>query len=182
MMKISENLLRYLMVHTRRTSRLAFSSRDALSLILIAGLPFVMVSSISINKSLHQNMAYAYGGSSAVQVSADASRVVAAQVKGNPEALLKITGVQAGMIFDEPGLKRTEGDMAIWQYRTNDCVLDLYIADTGEGAVTHYEARPRLKASTARSAQAFDAAQSRECVKSVFAGHDGVVPLQFASR
>lgn len=176
MMNFSQNLLRYLMVHTRRKGRLAFSSRDALSLILMVGLPFVMVSSLSINKALHKNMAFAYAASSEA-VNADVVRVVAAQVKGNPDALLKIGGPQAFVLFDEPGLKRAEGDMAIWQYRTADCVLDLYIADKGEGAVTHYEARPR-----SADATAFDDAQSRDCVRSVFNGHDGVKPLVFASR
>ena len=179
MMNISQNFLRYLMVHTKRKGRLAFSSRDALSLILMVGLPFVMVSSLSINKALQKNMAFAYASSSFAPINSDVVRVVAAQIKGNPDTLLKIVGPQAVMIFDEPGLKRAEGDMAIWQYRTADCVLDLYIANKGEGAVTHYEARPRRKSA---DATAFDDAQSRDCVRSVFGGHDGDKPLIFASR
>lgn len=186
MMKIPENLLRYMIVHTRRKGRLAFSSRDALSLILIAGLPFVMVSSISINKAIHKNNAYAYASTSpSAAASYDMDRTgrqVAAQVKGNPDTLLHINGPQVTMIFDRPGLMRAEGDMSIWQYRTVSCVLDVYVADKGAGPVVHYEARSRVKASGAPAPEAFDDSQSRECVKSVFSGHDGVKPMIFASR
>lgn len=184
MMKISATL-RYLIVHARRKGRLAFSSRDALSLILIAGLPFVMVSSFSINKSINHNVAYAYATAQAAPSlpPAEAERLgrhIAAQVKGNPEAFLKLSGPQVAMIFNKPGLQRTEGDMGVWQYRTHDCVLDLYIADKGNGPVTHYETRSRSKAS--RGDSAMDQTANRECVKSVFNGHDGLVPMQFASR
>ncbi len=184
MMKISATL-RYLIVHARRKGRLAFSSRDALSLILIAGLPFVMVSSFSINKSVNRNVAYAYATARTVPSvpPAEAERLgrhIAAQVKGNPAAFLKLSGPQVAMIFNKPGLQRTEGDMGVWQYRTHDCVLDLYIADKGNGSVTHYETRSRSKASGGDNAM--DQATRRECVKSVFNGHDGLVPMQFASR
>lgn len=188
MMKISENILRYLMVHTRRKGRLAFSSRDALSLILIAGLPFVMVSSLSINKSVNQNAAYAYSSAQAptqaLPAEADRlSRHFIALIRSNPEALLKMNGPHVMAIFSTPGLQRTEGDMGIWQYRTHSCVMDLYIADSGAGVVTHYEMRTRVKAG-AGSLQddALDQATRRDCVKSVFNGHDGVTPMIFASR
>ena len=187
MMKISENLLRYLMVHTRRKSRLAFSSRDALSLILIAGLPFVMVSSISMNKSVHRNVAYAYASTqpSTGLLPADAERVgrqAASQVSVNPAALLKMNGPLIALMFSKPGLQRAEGDMGVWQYRTHDCVLDLYIADQGKGDVVHYETRARVKASDASNDAAMDGSDSRACVKSVFNGHDGITPMVFASN
>jgi len=185
MMKISIITLRYLIVHARRKGRLAFSSRDALSLILIAGLPFVMVSSFSINKSIHHNIAYAYATARAVPSVPPAGierlgRQIAAQVKGNPEAFLKLSGPQVAMIFNKPGLQRADGDVGVWQYRTHDCVLDLYIADGGKGPVMHYETRSRIKASVDDSAM--DQTAPRECVKSVFNGHDGITPMVFASR
>ena len=173
-MNISQNLLRYLMVHTRRKGRLAFSSRDALCLILIAGLPFVMVSSFAINKSVNRNAAYAYSSSQA-----SAQVVTAGQIRNNPEVLLKMNGMQVAAIFSTPGLQRAEGDMGIWQYRTHSCVMDLYIADSG--AVTHYEMRTRVKVSAGQD-DAFDQAARRDCVKSVFNGHDGLTPMVFASR
>ncbi len=185
MMKIFENLVRYLLVHTRRKGRLAFSSRDALSLVLIAGLPFVMVSSLSINKNIHQNAAYAYASSQNADISiSDAermSRQVAAQVKGNPAALLKLKGAQISLLFSKPGLQRHEGDMNVWQYRTDSCVLDVYVADSGRGNVVHYETRARVKASRSDD-DALDMTAARDCVRSVFMGHDGEKPLVFASR
>jgi len=183
MIKNSEHILRYLMVHARRKGRLAFSSRDALSLIFLAGLPFVMVSSISINKSLNRNVAYAYAAQPAAGVPvAEAERMgrqIAAQVKGDPEKLLKLNGAQVVLIFSKPGLSRAEGDMGVWQYRTHDCVLDLYVADNGQGSVVHYETRARVKSSDAQVADTMD---GRACVKSVFNGHDGLKPMLFASR
>lgn len=185
MMKIFENLVRYLIVHTRRKGRLAFSSREALSLVLIVGLPFVMVSSLSINKNLHQNAAYAYASSQDADISvSDAERMgrqLAAQVKGNPAALLKLKGAQISMIFNKPGLQRHEGTMNVWQYRTNSCVLDLYVADGGRGPVVHYETRARVKASRSDD-DAMDNTAARDCVRSVFLGHDGEATMVFASR
>lgn len=185
MMKIFENLVRYLIVHTRRKGRLAFSSREALSLILIAGLPFVMVSSLSINKNLHQNAAYAYASLPHAELSAsDAERLnrqVVAQVKGNPDALLKLKGAQISMLFSTPGLQRHEGAMNVWQYRTDSCVLDLYVADGGHGRVVHYETRARVKASQSDE-DALDMTAARDCVRAMFMGHDGEKPLVFASR
>lgn len=185
MMKIFENPVRYLIVHARRKGRLAFSSREALSLVLIAGLPFVMVSSLSINKNLHQNAAYAYASSQNADISVNdaerMSRQVAAQVKGNPEALLKLKGAQVTLLFSTPGLQRHEGTMNVWQYRTDSCVLDLYVADGGHGAVVHYETRARVKASFS-DAGGMNETAARDCVRSVFMGHDGEKHLIFASR
>ena len=185
MMKIFENLVRYLLVHTRRKGRLAFSSREALSLVLIAGLPFVMVSSFSINKNIQQNAAYAYASSQNADISiGDAerlSRQMVAQVKGNPAALLKLKGAQINFLFSTPGLQRHEGEMNVWQYRTDSCVLDLYVADGGRGNVVHYETRARVKASHSDEGD-MDVAAARDCVRSVLMGHDGEKPMIFASR
>lgn len=185
MIKIFKNLIRYLAVRTRREGRLAFSSREALSLVLVAGLPFVMVSSLSINKNFHQNAAYAYASAQGSDVPAgDAGRLIrqaAAQVKGDPDALLRLTGAQIGLLFSTPGLLRHEGVMNVWQYRTDDCVLDIYVADSGRGKVVHYETRARVKASHTGET-VLDVVAVRDCVRSVFMGHDGEKPLLFASR
>lgn len=181
MIKASQNTLRYLLVNTRRKARQVFSSRDALSLILIAGLPFVMVSSLSINNNLWHNRAFAYATATSADMSVqDADRLtkqVAAQVKGNPDALLKLKGAQVELIFSTPGLSRHEGDMEFRQYRTADCVLDLYIAQNGTGDVMHYETRARREGGAAMSATA-----TRDCVRSVFNGHDGEQHFLFAAR
>ncbi|MFN3828008.1 MAG: hypothetical protein ACK4NR_10345 [Micavibrio sp.] len=179
--------IRYFKVQTRRKGRLAFSSRDAVSLVLLAGLPFVMVSSLSINQSLHRNMAYAYvAQDSSGDMSADNARVlrhVAAQIKGDPDTFLKIKGSQLLAMFNQPGLERHEGNMAVWQYRSAECVIDLYVAEQGQGNVTYYDMRARVKAGTLLDdTAAFDLPQKRACVQSVLNGHDGIKTMQVASR
>lgn len=170
---------RYLLVNTRRIARQVFSSRDALSLILIAGLPFVMASSFSINHAFLQNRAFAYAASSASDMSSPEmermTRQFAAQVKGNPDMLLKLKGAHIDIMFSTPGLLRAEGDMQFRQYRTSHCVLDMYIAQDGTGDVLHYETRARAKRETPLSA-----VEARDCVRSVFNGHDGDAPSVFA--
>lgn len=189
MIKSSEHILRFLMVHARRKGRLAFSSRDALSLIFLAGLPFVMVSSLSINKVINRNVAYAYSvtESSTGAISVEGERLerqFAAQLKGNSDALLRMNGRQVALILNKPGLQRAEGDIGVWQYRTHACVLDLYIADQGAGDVVHYEMRPRIKVTTSvqDNTAVMDASSRRDCMKSVFNGHDGLAPMIFAAR
>ena len=135
-----------------------------------------MVSSFAINKSVNRNAAYAYSSSQA-----SAHVVTAVQIRNNPEVLLKMNGMQVAAIFSTPGLQRAEGDMGIWQYRTDSCVMDLYIADSGTGTVTHYEMRTRVKVSAGQD-DTFNQAARRDCVKSVFNGHDGITPMIFASR
>lgn len=177
MMQISATIFRYVTMLARGKGQTAFSSRRVLSFVLIVGVPLVLVGSMSINKSFHHNVAYAYAALQADPESHGVMRALAAQVKNDPDALLTLKGSEVALIFNEPGLQRVEGDTGIWQYRTRDCVLDLYIADTGKGDVMHYETRGRDKAS-----EGFDSMASHECVASIFNGHDGVTPMTFASR
>lgn len=177
MMQIRANIFRYLTVLARGKGQRAFSSRQVLSFVLIVGVPLVLIGSLSINKTFHHNVAYAYAALQSAPPSDRARREMAARVKNDPEALLKLTGVEVVSIFSAAGLQRVEGDTSIWQYRTRDCVLDLYIADTGKGDVVHYETRARDKAS-----ESLDSIGSHECVASIFNGHDGVTPMTFASR
>jgi hypothetical protein len=45
-------------------------------------------------------------------------------------------------LLGEPGLIRREGEAAIWQYRDDTCVLDLFLYEEGAGpVVTYVEAR-----------------------------------------
>ncbi len=64
----------------------------------------------------------------------------------DPETLYQLIGHDFLVMFKEPDLKRQEGRMAIWQYRTVSCVLDIYfeqaVGDTS-GGVAHYEVRQR---------------------------------------
>lgn len=186
MMKFTKHLLRYVSVTARRTGRLTLSSRDALSLVFLAGLPFVMVSSLSINRAMHHNEAYASVMQEGMQQneSERSIRALASQLKSDPAFFLRMNGGQLGHVLSVPGLQRTDGDMAVWQYRSHDCVIDLFLADQGQGAIVHYEMRNRLKDSgrDVNLSGGFTDAQQRACLKSIISGHDGVNALKLASR
>lgn len=185
-MKITSHIMRYVIVNARRKGRLTFSSRDALSLIFLAGLPFVMISSLSINRAVHHNQAYAAVMQTAPgQSETDrGTRALAAQLKSNPEVFLRLNGLQLGQMLSTPGLQRADGDMAVWQYRNHECVVDLFIADLGQGRVLHYEMRDRGKKPGASAAEApgYTTVQQRACLKSIIAGHDGIDTLKLATR
>jgi hypothetical protein len=53
-------------------------------------------------------------------------------------------------LIGEPDFRRAEPPAELWQYRTGDCVLDLFLyAEGSEGLrVTHSAARPRSAAPT----------------------------------
>lgn len=177
---------RYLTIHARRKGRLAFSSREALSLVFLAGLPFVMMGSISINKTVNSNMAYAYvaedSGRALTNAESDRlGRQIAMQVRAEPDTLLRLKKKEVSLILDRPGLERAEGSMGVLQYRTDSCVLDLYI---GDEAVTHYEMRTRGKVTDMRAHGAGEMSpqQKKDCIRNILAGHDGIKTLVFASR
>lgn len=177
---------RYLTIHARRKGRLAFSSREALSLVFLAGLPFVMMGSISINKTVNSNMAYAYvaedsGRALTETESGRLSRQIAMQVRAEPDTLLRLGKKEVSLILDRPGLERSEGNMGVLQYRTDSCVLDLYI---GDEAVTHYEMRARGKVTDMRAHGAGEMSpqEKKDCIRNILAGHDGLKSLVFASR
>lgn len=183
MMKFTSHTIRYVIVNARRKGRLTFSSRDALSLIFLAGLPFVMISSLSINNAMYNNQAYAAISQTASSQS-ESDRMIrslSAQLKSNPEMFLRMTGLQLGQVLSTPGLQRADGDMAVWQYRNHECVVDLFIADQGQGSVLHFEMRSRVK-NPAQGIIGFSAVQQRACLKSIIAGHDGIDTLKLASR
>lgn len=51
------------------------------------------------------------------------------------------------LLLAQPSLKRKDGPVEVWQYRSASCVLDVYIdADHARDAVLHYELRQRDKA------------------------------------
>ncbi|QQG37085.1 MAG: hypothetical protein HYS17_04785 [Micavibrio aeruginosavorus] len=186
MMTFTNHLLRYVSVTARRKGRLTFSSRDALSLIVLAGLPFVMISSLSINRAMHHNEAYASVMQEGMQQneSERSIRALASQLKSDPAFFLRMNGGQLGDVLSAPGLQRADGDMAVWQYRNHECVIDLFIADQGRGGVIHYEMRDRAKKPVrgAGEPEGFTTVRQRACLKSIIAGHDGIDALRLASR
>lgn len=93
-------------------------------------------------------------------------------VMNKPDALLKLDSGDILIGFSMPDLQRREGTLQIWQYRTGDCVLDIFF-DGGKGAesvqpVIHYEVRPRQKARlNGKSTEESRMPDATHCVRSL---------------
>lgn len=78
---------------------------------------------------------------------ADAERyalILSELITKNPQHLLRLTDEDIQLLFGDPDLRRADGPVAVWQYRSEACVLDVYIRD-GRRAVD-FEVRPRDRA------------------------------------
>ncbi len=68
-------------------------------------------------------------------------------VRSNHDNLLRMVGADVSALMDAPELVRADLPTVIWQYRKNNCVLDVYFAssssDVSGAPVVHYEARLR---------------------------------------
>lgn len=53
-------------------------------------------------------------------------------VSQNPGKLKNLVAADFRKMFDEPELKRREGNLTIWQYRSDRCVLDIYFKDNSK--------------------------------------------------
>ena len=65
-------------------------------------------------------------------------------IDDDPGRLMGLAGGALAALLGEPGFTRQDADAQIWQYRGNDCMLDIYLYRDGEGAphrVTYYEFR-----------------------------------------
>ncbi|GJL85193.1 MAG: hypothetical protein DHS20C02_09680 [Micavibrio sp.] len=70
-------------------------------------------------------------------------------VHSNPDNILRLKGREVAFAMNKPELVRHEFPSVVWQYRTNECVLDVYFAsmdeDVSGAPVVHYEVRSREK-------------------------------------
>ena len=81
------------------------------------------------------------------------ARTLAALLRDDPRTFLRMMADDVKLILDEPDLRRADGPIAVWQYRSETCVLDVYLSAI-ENEKSHndtlrvvdYEARPRVKA------------------------------------
>ncbi|MCB1555891.1 MAG: hypothetical protein KDJ15_01115 [Alphaproteobacteria bacterium] len=71
--------------------------------------------------------------------------ILAELVSKKPDTFLDLLAPDVLVLLDQPELTRREGSVAIWQYRSDSCVLDLFL-DSRKGTVLHYEMRERRKA------------------------------------
>ncbi len=70
-------------------------------------------------------------------------------VRSNPDSLLRMSGQDIALVLNEPELVRQDYPTVVWQYRGDNCVLDVYFAsmeeDVSEAPIVHYEIRSREK-------------------------------------
>ena len=65
----------------------------------------------------------------------------------DPQSLIGLSPGQVADTLGEPELRRPEPPAEVWQYRTETCVVDLYLYDEdGRLRVTTYQVRPRSNA------------------------------------
>ncbi len=83
------------------------------------------------------------------------TKILAHRLRSNPDVFVKLERQDVLALFDEPVLRRQEGQTHIWQYRSASCVLDIYFApaEAAEGfwPVVHYELRNRETAVLTRA-------------------------------
>lgn len=69
------------------------------------------------------------------------------RVRHDASALLEMTGRDVVALLDQPTLTWHEAPTVFWQYQSEDCVLDIYMAsmddDVGTAPVVHFEERAR---------------------------------------
>lgn len=77
-------------------------------------------------------------------------RTLAALLRDDPRVFLRMVEADIKLLLDEPELRRNDGAFAMWQYRTDSCVLDLYLSAKGNRnkdgdamRVVDYEVRMR---------------------------------------
>ena len=68
-------------------------------------------------------------------------------VLNNHENMMTLTGGQVRSILNQPELVRRDLPTVVWQYRTDECVLDVYFTSSttrlDNTPVAHYEVRGR---------------------------------------
>lgn len=86
-------------------------------------------------------------------------------VTGNPEKLSQLIAHDFLVMFREPDLKRQDGALSVWQYRTEGCVLDIFLE---KDAVAHYEFRSRRVAVFGTEDKDEDTVDEAQCLKSIY--------------
>jgi len=90
-------------------------------------------------------------------------------IADQPDKILDLIGPDILVMYDEPDLQRQDGGFDIWQYRTDLCVLDVYLDNAADtGMVMHYEVRPRKLAAFGAEGQHERQADHARCLQSLF--------------
>lgn len=121
--------------------------KDYVSFLAAMGLALGFFILYKANHAGHYALASPYGYTGAIGASHQERMNTLKEIRKNPDYLLKIKGQQVLALFFEPELVREELPTVIWQYRTEECVLDVYFStaknDPMFSPVVHYELRAR---------------------------------------
>ncbi|MBX2834255.1 MAG: hypothetical protein KTR28_04695 [Micavibrio sp.] len=86
------------------------------------------------------------------------------QISYTSNRILDLSGRDIYEVLDQPEMVRRDLPTVVWQYRSNECVLDIYFTASGDNVlaepVVHYEIRPRNKTVSAQKIE-------RSCVASL---------------
>lgn len=88
-------------------------------------------------------------------------------VGSDPENLKQLISTDFEKMFSAPELKRREGNLTVWQYRSDACVLDLYFKGDDDTPLD-YVMRPRHVAYFVGGEEDSNAALSdAECIETI---------------
>ena len=123
-----------------------------LATMFVALMPFFLASTYSpLHGGLSNKALAAHDASDRAVLMQDMSRAERARygrtvrelLVRDPDAFLNLVEGDLAMALSVPSLKRTDGSVQIWQYRSGVCVLDVFLQDD---SVVHYEMRGPGKA------------------------------------
>lgn len=186
LLNMKKNIIDMIKANTRcLTPRVRLGGMVVLGLMLFYGGVFYAM------KTFGANRAYAFGRPSIIEMDAAAKRDYSDDLEKllikDPEKISMLLGQDLTLILAQPDLVRKDAMMSMWQFRSTDCVLDVYFKPASDdwkyAPVMHYEMRKRQKAVfrydasiEAEAASPLEDAQS--CVKSLIeeAAFSPVVP------
>jgi len=101
-------------------------------------------------------------------------RHLSARLRKDVDQILDLSGHDIVQIFDKPELVRRDLPTTIWQYRNDNCVMDVYftvdrVEDVARSHVAHYEVRQR-------DTRAKDSVAASDCMQDLVA-HDTMISL-----
>lgn len=97
-------------------------------------------------------------------------RQIRRDIRRDPENILGFTGRDVHAALNAPELVRKDAPTIVWQYRNEDCILDLYFTtsknDAADAPVVYYEMR-------SREGNAATPAASKTCASSLVEAQSG---------
>ena len=84
----------------------------------------------------------------------------------DPEQLKQLQVSDLEQMFDQPELKRREGNLTVWQYRSDACVLDIYFRGDDETPLD-YVLRSRHVAYFVGGEDSFEDLSEVDCIDTI---------------